>query len=158
MRLRCSLALWGFWHGVLALILPQYDAQGPMLLELAQTREPAFDYVILAFTKVDDPKTYRAEVPLGVRIPSGVSLPMHASTLKIETAVNKYGRARQLADLDHIVCRAVPMPNSKEKAEWDISGVEKVWPWFSVRDGTVSLSDSSSRWFLAGQIASYECW
>lgn len=71
MRLRCSLALWGFWHGVLALILPQYDAQGPMLLELAQTREPAFDYVILAFTKVDDPKTYRAEVPLGVRIPSG---------------------------------------------------------------------------------------
>lgn len=89
----------------------------------------------------------------------GISLPMHPSTLKIETAVNAFGRARDLADFDDIACRVVPMLGSEEKAAWDISGVEKVWPWFGARDDIVSFELSSSHWFLAGrEVASYECW
>lgn len=89
----------------------------------------------------------------------GVSLPMRPSTVKIETAVNAFGRARNLADFDDIACRVVPMLGSEEKAAWDISGVEEVWPWFRARDDTVSFELPSSRWFFADrEAASYECW
>jgi hypothetical protein len=83
---------------------------------------------------------------------------MHLSTLKIETAVNAFGRARDLVDFDDIACRVVPMLDSEDKAAWDISGVEKVWPWLGARDATVSFELSSSRWYLGGrEVASYEC-
>lgn len=71
MRLRYLPSILALWQPLVALVTPQHDAQSPMQLERQQTRESAFDYVIFAFTKENDPKIYSAEVPLGVRIPSG---------------------------------------------------------------------------------------
>jgi hypothetical protein len=72
--------------------------------------------------------------------------------------MNQRGQSVSLEELSHIICRVVPKLSVEEKAAFHLSGLEKVWPWFKVSDGTVFFQKPSSRWFLAGRaIESYEC-
>jgi hypothetical protein len=85
-------------------------------------------------------------------------LPADLDSIMIEGVVNQQGQPIPLKELDGIMCQVVPRLSIEEKAALELSGKQKVWPWFRVRDETVFLRRSSSRWFLAGRaIASYEC-
>jgi len=89
---------------------------------------------------------------------SGVDLPAHPDSIRIETMLNDKGGFVSLEALDQVMCRVIPRLSTEEKASLEAAGMEKAWPWFKVRDETVSFSKSSSRWFLAGRsIKSYEC-
>jgi hypothetical protein len=88
----------------------------------------------------------------------GVDLPAQPRTVRIEAAMDQRGQSVSLEELSQIICRVVPRLSVEEKAALHASGLEKVWPWFKVSDGTVLFQRPSSRWFLAGRvIESYEC-
>jgi hypothetical protein len=72
--------------------------------------------------------------------------------------MNQQGHSVSLEELSQVMCRVIPRLSAEEKAALNSTGLERVWPWFKVRDETIIFTKSSSRWFLAGRaIESYEC-
>ena len=90
---------------------------------------------------------------------TGISLPHHPNTVKVVALVNEKGQGAPLEELRRVMCKVEPKFSEEEKAMY-VSGMEeKVWPWFSIEDGTIRFENEASRWFLAGRsIESYECW
>jgi hypothetical protein len=63
-----------------------------------------------------------------------------------------------MEELQRVMCQITPRFSAQEREALELSGQEKVWPWFRFKDQAISFKQSSSRWFLAGRaIASYEC-
>jgi hypothetical protein len=163
-----------FWQFAASLIIPQHAAQSPMLPK-QQTTRPTTTSVILAFTSDNSDRIHRVEVTSQDQTPSGksnmeyylrthltpgsgIDLPTHPHTIKIEAAMNQRRQSVSLEDLSQIMCRVISRLSAEEKATYHSSGREKVWPWFKVGDDTVQFEDTSSRWFLAGRaVESYEC-
>lgn len=78
--------------------------------------------------------------------------------MKIAMVVNQRGQAVPLKKLGQIRCRVMPKFSIEEKAALALADVEKVWPWFTIRDEAISFEQAASRWFLAGrEVANYEC-
>lgn len=78
--------------------------------------------------------------------------------MNIATVVNLKGTVVSMKDLGRIMCRVMPMFSYEERAAMASADVEKVWPWFSIRDEAVLFQKASSRWYLGGRaVASYEC-
>ncbi|KAH8727114.1 hypothetical protein GQ44DRAFT_127943 [Phaeosphaeriaceae sp. PMI808] len=146
------------WHTILALSIPQHHTQQPLLPEQHLAKLRSTTNVILAFTGSGSHKVQHIEVPLKKQIHTGLNLPAYLDEIKIEAVVNKQGQSASLEELGHVMCRVVPRLSAEEKAAFLPSGLEKVIPWFRVRDETVLFQRSSSRWFLGGRaIESYEC-
>jgi hypothetical protein len=163
-------------HPVLTLsIPPQHLAQSPMLLEQGQTTTSTTKSVILAFTEKGSARVQQIEIPLQKRIisgtlhmriilrsaltyRSGVDLPAHPGTITIKAVTNRQRHSVSLEELGQVMCRVVPRLSAEERDALDLAGMEKAWPWFRIRDETISFERASSRWFLAGRaVASYEC-
>ncbi|KAH3941430.1 hypothetical protein HBI70_081930 [Parastagonospora nodorum] len=155
-----SLA-WGalLCRPILTLSIPtQHGAQIPIRVEEQKTTKPVANSVILAYTSDGTDRVQHAELPLQQQISSGVDLPAHPGSIRIETMLNDKGGFVSLEELDQVMCRVIPRLSMEEKASLEAVGMGKAWPWFKIRDETVSFKKSSSRWFLAGRsIQSYEC-
>jgi hypothetical protein len=78
-------------------------------------------------------------------------------SISIEAAVDLQGQYLLVEELERVMCQTM-LRFSAEKAALELSGQEKIWPWFRFKDQVVLFKESSSRWFLAGRaIANYEC-
>jgi hypothetical protein len=160
---------------ILAFSIPHQLVQTPILPERGQTARSTMSRVILAFTESGSARVQHMEIPLQKQTFSGtqyvqtasqreltqclgVDLPPHPGTVKIEAVVNRQGHSVSLEELGQVMCRVVPKLSAEERVALDLVGMEKAWPWFKVRDETISFERASSRWFLAGRVvASYEC-
>jgi hypothetical protein len=156
-------------------IPPQHGAQISIRVEEQKTTKPVANSVILAYTSDGTDRVQHAELPLHQQISSGttfrsnaltlqlmfcvgVDLPAHPDSIRIETMLNDKGGFVSLEELDQVMCRVIPRLSMEEKASLEAAGMGKAWPWFKIRDETVSFKKSFSRWFLAGRsIQSYEC-
>lgn len=152
-----SFLLW--WPIALALTIPPYHAQRPLTpmskLPL-RTNQPAS--VILAFTQSAGQQVHHAEIPLRSRISPGANLPAHPDGMKIVAVVSETGQAVSMQELGKIRCRVMPKFSTAERAAMASADVERVWPWFTMREEMVSFRRAESRWFLGDRaVGTYEC-
>ncbi|KAL5121043.1 hypothetical protein ACEQ8H_000892 [Pleosporales sp. CAS-2024a] len=161
MRLHTGLVLSALsWQPIFALTIPQQQQhmQIPLQTDQQQKTRPSSSTVILAFTSGGKDQLKHAEIPTDQQIASGIDLPSHLDTLRIETMLNDKGGFVSLEELNKVMCRVVPRLSIEERAAQAETGVERIWPWFNIRDETISFTQSSSRWFLAGRaIQGFEC-
>ncbi|KAF2827339.1 hypothetical protein CC86DRAFT_405473 [Ophiobolus disseminans] len=149
---------WTLCQPILALSIPRYDAQSPMLNEPHPAIRPNLASVILGFSASGSDEVEHVQIPLQKQTLSGADLPTHPEMIRIEAMVNQQGQSVSLETLDLVMCRVVLELSAEEKAALELMGSQKVLPWFRLKDGAVLLEESSSRWFLAGRsIATYEC-
>jgi hypothetical protein len=169
--------LYGFslcW-AILALSIPQHDAQQPLLSNQQHNRiHPHSTSVILEFSEDGDSMERGVEIPLRTLITAGelpirilrcstdgclgVDLSRHLNTVKIVAATTEKGLSTSLEKLHAIICQVAPEISVEERAATEAGMESKVWPWFGVKDGRIRLEDASSRWFLGGRaVESLEC-
>lgn len=140
-------------YAAVAISMPQHEPQQPLL---AQHKASGLDsqtvHVMLVYTESGSKMERVAQIPLHKRILPGLVLPRQLDTIKIVAAATGQGRSVALERLDSITCKITT--DVDDEGEQAPAGL----PWFSLKDGTVRIKDTPSKWFLGSRrIQSYKC-
>ncbi|EOA89839.1 uncharacterized protein SETTUDRAFT_37488 [Exserohilum turcica Et28A] len=173
-------------YAAVAISMPQHEPQQPLLAQhKASGLDSQTVHVMLVYTESGSKMERVAQIPLHKRIlpgallgvptrpfPNaswpgchslsspvkslisrlGLVLPRQLDTIKIVAAATGQGRSVALERLDSITCKITT--DVDDEGEQAPAGL----PWFSLKDGTVRIKDTPSKWFLGSRrIQSYKC-